>query len=56
MLLYQLYTSGDIANPYDDKVFETLKEWDVDFLRPRDEFLPKEPMPEAGDGVQEIVV
>ncbi len=58
ILLYQLFLGGDIDNPYpyDDKVFETLKEWDVDFLRPRDEFLPKEPMPEAGDGVQEIVV
>lgn len=56
MLLYQLVSGGDIANPYDDKVFETLKKLDVDFLRPRDEFLPKDPMPEAGEGAQEGVV
>ena len=54
MLLYQLYTSGDIANPYDDKVFETFKQLDVDFLIPRDKFLPKDPTPEAGEGIQEV--
>ena len=42
MLLYQLYADGRIADFYGDTVFETMKSFGLNFLLPREEFLPKE--------------
>lgn len=48
MLLYQLYVDGRVADLYGDKIFETLKSFGVNFLLPREEFLPKEQASDFG--------
>lgn len=49
MLLFQLFCDGHIDNPYADQIFDTLNRFDVCFLLPKSDFMPKNSEISDGD-------